>query len=327
VQQIVGPMLEAIEHSGRWTVVVAHPGDCSAGHRCLATPASALEHDHVDSLVYRQQAREIAQLTDGADAVLSIDRALPLRSGTPRVLMCNSLSYVTEACAVVAGDWAAVITPTERLAGHVRELTAAPVAAIPYGLPRRTLEVLRSLAEPDWTASEFTALLPHRPDPRKGHRDAIIGLRTDAGSRCRLLISWLDERRYDCFRASLEELVVTSQLEERVSFATWKADADRWSAWRDAHAVIQVGDFEETFGLSLVEAAISGRLAVTASQPATSEILTGSAALVEVSEPRQWASALAAAANSPPPRHRWQRESTDMAAEYATLLDGIAFPR
>ena len=57
---------------------------------------------------------------------------------------------------------------------------------------------------------------------------------------------------------------------------------------RNSCAMLQLGLFEESFGLSIVESILFGRPALTRSQPAAREIVGTSELLIELTDPLDW---------------------------------------
>lgn len=293
VQQVVGPLIDEIVNCGS-RVRVAHPGRCGDPlHRPVPYIRDPGPVDHIEPYALCSWSDELTALSKDVDVILAIDRALPLSDAAPPlVLMCNSLAYVTEAHAAMARGWSRIIAPTEHLANQIRILASgSTVEAIPYGLPEALLGALTEMPVPDWGNGPLTVLLPHRPDHRKGHVPAIAGL-ASASRDIRLDISWLEEPRYEAFRQDLQKLSMSLGVADRVRFSGWVRNEARLARLADAHAVLQVGNFEESFGLSVVEAVLAGRIAITGPQPAVEEVLGTSPLHVEIDDSTDWALAL-----------------------------------
>jgi glycosyltransferase involved in cell wall biosynthesis len=296
VQQVVGPLVDGLRESGEWNVVVVHPDHCQEkGHEALPEVGEPGCPDHVDPDRLLEQVRRFRVLATQADVVLGVDRILPMSGATPRVLMSNTLAYLTEASAVVAGGWSHIVVPTHHFAQRVRTIDPrANVCIVPYGLHPSVIARAASLPSPRWEDPVLVVRLPHRPDPRKGHARAIEGLARSlpTSSRVRLEIAWIDEPRYSSFRRELEGLAMALGVDAHVCIRPWLEGDERWDAVKSTHAVLQLGSFEETFGLSVVETVLSGRLAITAVQPAVREVVGTSPLLVEVGDPLAWYQAL-----------------------------------
>ncbi len=205
--------------------------------------------------------------------------------------MSNTLAYLTEASAVTAGGWSHIVVPTHHFARRVRAIDpAASASVVPYGLHPSVIARAVSLPSPRWEDPVLVVRLPHRPDPRKGHVQAIEGLARalPSSSRVQLEIAWLDEQRYSSLRRELQEAAAALGVDAQVRFRPWLDGDERWDAIESTHAVLQLGSFEETFGLALVEAVLSGRVAITAVQPAVREVVGASPFLVEVRDPFIW---------------------------------------
>jgi glycosyltransferase involved in cell wall biosynthesis len=209
--------------------------------------------------------------------------------------MSNTLAYHTEAAAVQAIQWSRILVPTTVFAESVRALNpAAKICVVPYGLPEEMLREARSAPPPVWNAGPCIVRLPHRPDPRKGHREAIEGLfrALPKSEKVRLDISWLDEERYVSYRREIESLVQGLGVAPQVSFCSWLNGSEQWRATAESCALLQLGRFEESFGLSIVESILFGRPAVTRYQPAVEEIIGPSDLLIELANPIEWYTAL-----------------------------------
>lgn len=292
VQQIVGPLLEGLTLSAKWRVTVAHQGEChsSSSHLAVANPSNPIQTDQVEPALLQALTLRLRKLANDADVVLSIDRLVPITCRVPHVLMANTAAYVTEASAIAAPGWSTIIVPTKYFAQRVRAINPkVDVAIVPYGLPSLVRERLAGLAQPRWNTSPLVVRLPHRPDPRKGHAAAIEGLARQSSSNppVQLDIAWLDEPRYLAFRRELEDLASRHHVRHQVRFCPWVNGEDRWRALAASHAVLQVGNFEETFGLAAVEAVLAGRIAITANQPAIREVLA-SPLHIEIDDPLNW---------------------------------------
>jgi glycosyltransferase involved in cell wall biosynthesis len=301
VQQVVGPLLDGLTDTGRWQVTVAHPDPChvTPEHELVDNPDEILETDDVEPDRLETLSRDLRILAAGAHVVLSIDRVIPTDLPVPRVLMSNSVAYRTEASPIVAGGWSAIVVPTRHFAGRIRAIRPqANIATVPYGLPRSAIEQITGLPPPRWDDASLVVQLPHRPDRRKGHVAGIEGLshQPPSGRSIHLDIAWLHEPRYAAYRQELQHLAEKLDVANRVTFRPWLNGHDRWHALATAHATLQVGTFEETFGIAAVEAALAGRLVITTHQPAVHEILTSPLLHVEVDDPLRWCHALEVAA-------------------------------
>ncbi|WP_157488931.1 glycosyltransferase [Pseudofrankia sp. DC12] len=230
-------------------------------------------------------------MADSADVVLSIDRFIPSVVGAPKVLMSNTLSYYDEATAILAGGWSQVIAPTRFFARRIQQVAQGiRVSVVHYGLPPTLTARISNLPPPTWESDEQIIRLPHRPDSRKGHLAAIEGL-ARAGSianNMKLEISWLKEPRYSAYRKELEDRAAYLGVASRVDFTDWLDGDDRWNALTRSCGVLQLGTFEESFGLSVVESLLAGRPAFTRTQPAIREVVGDSPLLREIRDPFEW---------------------------------------
>ena len=296
VQQVVGNLLDGLATLAGWEIEVVHYGRCAASdrHTVLANPSPYDGSDCVAPSLLCDVADALRTMGKHADVVLSVDRLMAVSGRTPCVLMANTAAYVCEASAVLGGEWTAVVVPTHHFAWRVRSMNpSANVVVIPYGLPASDIKRAVEMPSPDWNARPLVARLAHRPDPRKGHVAAIRGLMEEgtAMPAVSLDVAWLDEARYVAFRETLDGLVKQFGLEDRVRFSGWANGDERWRALTRSHAIIQVGGFEETFGLAAVEAVLAGRVVISLRQPAIQEVLS-SPLHVEVDDPRAWRKAL-----------------------------------
>jgi hypothetical protein len=223
--------------------------------------------------------------------VLSIDRILPPIPDRPRVLMCNTLAYFTEAVAAASPTWASIIVPSAHLGRQVRQVNpASRTHVVPYAIPAATLARAGQMAP----ARARRVRLPHRPDRRKGHIEAIRGLAGAMPSTqpIDIDIAWLDESRYEGYLRELRSVAGQEGVADRVHFSRWIDGDARWQALESAQAVLQLGTFEETFGLAIVEAVLCGRLAITRAQPAVREIVGSTPLLIEIDDPLNWVAVL-----------------------------------
>jgi len=299
VQQIEGALLRTLTESEGWTVSVLHTGPCYATPTHFRFPehSDIGQPDAVNPDILIEGARLMRTLAGDHDIVLSIDRLLPCPLPRPCVLMSNTLSYQTEAVAVQATQWARIIVPTAAFAKKVRALNpAVRVQVVPYGLPEELFREAMSTPPAVWGDNPSIVRLPHRPDRRKGHHEAIEGLARalPESQHVRLEISWLDEKRYASYRREIEYLAHQLGIAQQISFCGWLNGSERWRAMAESCAVLQVGCFEESFGLSIVESILFGRPAVTRRQPAVKEIVGPTKLLLEVADPLEWYRALSA---------------------------------
>jgi len=297
VQQIVGPLLDVLTRSYNWTLTVVHGAACQrpTKHICLPSWTSGNEPDSVDPHVLAGASQFLQTLARGHHAALSVDRMLPASLGVPCVLMSNTMAYETEATAARANQWRTIIAPTERHAALVRMVRPlAHVRAVPYGLPGKLLEAAASNSFPLVTGQSQVIKLPHRPDRRKGHPEAIKGLAMalPASKNVKLQIAWLNEKRYAAYKDELHRLAQQLGVESQVEFCPWVDGIERWKSSADWTATLQLGSFEESFGLSIVESILFGRPVVTLRQPAVREILGDTSLLLEIDDPHNWYAAL-----------------------------------
>jgi glycosyltransferase involved in cell wall biosynthesis len=299
VQQIVGPLLSALIESGGWAVSVVHAGPCHAtsSHSAFPGYSEIGEPSAVNPDILVEAARRLRTLATNYDVVLSIDRLLPCLLPRPCVLMSNTLSYETEVVAVQADQWARIVVPTTVFAGPVHTVNpSARVCVVPYGLPDEVIERAMSVPPAVWGDSPCIVRLPHRPDPRKGHREAIEGLALalPESRRVKLEISWLDEERYASYRLEIETLAHQLGVAPQVAISSWLDGSEQWQSTADSCAALQLGRFAETFGLSIVESILFGRPVVTRPQPAVREVVGSTELLLEVANPLDWYAALEA---------------------------------
>jgi glycosyltransferase involved in cell wall biosynthesis len=233
----------------------------------------------------------LRELSRSADVLLSIDRILPPIPDRPQVLMCNTLAYLNEATAAASPSWTSIVVPSSHFERQVRQVN--PVSRthlVPYAISPATLERTSEMTP----ATGHRVRLPHRPDRRKGHVEAIKGLARAVGSTepIDIDIAWLDEPKYEEYRRELQSIAEREGVADRVHFFGWMDDDARWRGTESAQAVLQLGSFEETFGLAVVEAVLCGRLAITRPQPAIREIVGSTPLLVEIDDPFNWIDAL-----------------------------------
>jgi glycosyltransferase involved in cell wall biosynthesis len=292
VQQIVEPLLTALEDLYGWTVEVAHPEPCSAlrVHHVVLSPAASNQPEAVDPEILAGSAWQFRQLERHFDVVLSVDRVLPVRPSRPSVLMSNTLCYQPEVWAVMSNSWDCIVAPTQHYATRVESLhPSSRIRVVPYGLPSSSVDAIISMRA---TAPEVPAVVraPHRPDPRKGQVLAIEGLAKGLpdSRETTLEVSWLDERRFSGFRRYLERLAAARGVAAQVVIVPWDNGPQRWRALERASITLQLGTFEESFGLTVIETVLSGRTVITGHQPAIREVLHGNPLHIELDAPVNW---------------------------------------
>jgi glycosyltransferase involved in cell wall biosynthesis len=205
--------------------------------------------------------------------------------------MSNTINYQTEYAAVRSCQWKTIVVPSRHFGKLVRKIRPdVRVRVVPYGISARDLTLAKSIFPAKWPTYGATVRLPHRPDSRKGHREAIEGLSNalPASSNLVLEISWLEETRYEMYKRELKELANTLGVSNQVRFIPWVKTYDKWRNANRCVATLQLGVFEETFGLSLVESILIGRPVFTCCQPAVREVVGNSALLIELKEPQNW---------------------------------------
>lgn len=293
VQQVVPPLLERLTALAGWEITVVHTGECcvAAGHVPFDDCAVGATLDQVDPRRLQIAARHFSVLCDVADVILSIDRAIPFPCSRPRVLMSNTDAYRTEVAALTAPGWSTVIVPSCTFGNRVRNLVSRTtrLEVIPYGLRSDLIERLLLIEPPCWESNVLRVALPHRPDPRKGHLEALHGVAEGRrlGIQAYVDVSWLNEERYEPFRRVIERAAAELGVLDALSITPWLDGNDRLARLSAVHAVLQIGEFPETFGLSAVEAAMAGRLVVTCAQGAIGEAVPPSL-VVDIDNPRDW---------------------------------------
>ena len=298
VQQVVEPLLSGLANQYGWSVTVLHPGDCAAkaGHVAITDAESVIEPLGLEPELLVDHAQRLRELARAHDIVLSIDRLLPGPLSIPCVLMSNTIAYFTEASAVQGDLWNCVVAPSQRHADLVRGINpAVGVIVVGYGVRdsflAKTAPPCGSIGNSD---QPLVVRLPHRPDRRKGHAEAIEGLAValPSSENITLEISWLDEPRYAQYREELLALATRLGVESQIAFCCWRNGVDHRQAAVRSAATLQLGCFEESFGLSIVESMLLGRPTVTRYQPAVREVVGATDLLLEISDPLQWHQAL-----------------------------------
>jgi glycosyltransferase involved in cell wall biosynthesis len=240
-----------------------------------------------------QAGSDVQQIAENFDVVLSIDRALPTRVARPAILMSNTINYQTELWAVQGGPWTRIIAPSLHFKQQLQQIEpSANIAVVGYGLAPDVLRRLLSLPAPLPQGEQIIVRVPHRPDRRKGHIAAIQGLARGGhiSKNIQLEIAWLDEVRYAAFRIELEGLAKHLNLVDRISFHPWRNGDARWDGLARSFATLQLGEFEETFGLAAVESILGNRPVIASRQPAITEILGNLDLYVEIADPLDWCS-------------------------------------
>lgn len=334
VQQIVSPLLSVLEKSFGWSIKVLHPGACYAtsGHINLPEHIDIQQPDAVDPEILSENIKLLRKIAADNSVILSIDRMLPSPLPIPCVLMSNTLAYFTEAIAVQANQWVRIVVPTFFYAEAVHVVNPiTKISVVPYGFTNEFLQEAHSASPIVWDEAPIIVKLPHRPDPRKGHIEAIEGLAQalPKSKQVKLEISWLDEKRYNNYFRMIEKLAVSHGVATQISFCGWLNDSERLYALKNCCAVIQLGSFQESFGLAIVESIIFGRPALTRYQPSVREIVGPIDMLLEIGNPKDWYHILSEyCANYNPTnnlsflRHRLARklEINKMAASYDEIL-------
>lgn len=298
-QVFVGPLLRALSDRLGWRVRVCHPMSCDVrDHHEVPDPTPRDQHDAVVPHVAIDCADVFRSLAVEADVVLSIDRQLPAIV-EPAVLMCNTLAYRTELTAVLSGRWDAVAVPTAQFAGRVRQLEPS-LLVVPLGLGLEHDFLVRALDVPAVLGRPPGAVrvrFPHRPDPRKGHLDAVRALRSYPDFH--LEMAWLREQRYRRFGRELTSTIASEGVGAQVSLHPWR-DRDEHAREPSEHATVHVGDIEETFGLAVVESCLMGRPSVVHQQEATREVVGGNPFFVQTTDVSRWPESLIEFWEDPP---------------------------
>jgi len=293
VQQILEPLLSQLAEEHDWKITVLHSGACAAPsrHVDIPEPESTEEPLAIEPELLCENARRVREAASNHDVVLSIDRLLPGPLAVPCVLMSNTLAYFTEASAVQGDQWRWIVAPTNRHAELVKAVNPRMrVAIVAYGLPKETFAKAQMVPSPVCIGDSCVIRLPHRPDRRKGHREAIEGLARalPASKNVTLEISWLGEDRYSSYKKELENLAAGLGVGAQISFSCWRDGDDEWQASVRSCAMLQLGCFEESFGLSIVRSILLGRPAVTRRQPAVREVVGPTDLLIEIINPLDW---------------------------------------
>ena len=293
VQQIVGPLLNRLDSRENWAVSVIHRGSCSADtHYELPDSRGKARPETVDPDTAGDVAEYFRDTAMQHDVVLSIDRILPASVPVPCVLMSNTIGYEMQATAVRANHWSRIIVPTSFHGDYVERLNPNPtVSVVHYGLPPNQLQQGTSIDPVSWGEEPIIIRLPHRPDPRKGHREAIEGLgeAMPEADHVNLEITWFDEEdSTDTYRTELERLADNLGVEDNVLFTPWVSGPVKWRALARSSGVLALGDIKETFGLAIVEAVLCGRPVLVHRQPASREIVGQTNLLQELQRPQDW---------------------------------------
>lgn len=326
VQQIVGPLLDTLEAREGWTVSVVHRETCTtSGHYHIPDEDVDVRANTINPNTAVDAAGSFRSLAADHDLVLSIDKILPAPVSTPCVLMSNTLGYEMQATAIRSNLWSQIIVPTTYHKECVDQVNMdATVSVVHYGLPLHHLESARSIEPASWTDRPLTLLLPHRPDPRKGHREAIQGLSNAMpnANHIELEITWFNEQDSTmAYRSELESLASELGVEDNLSFIPWMSGAAKWDAIEQSSGVLALGEFKETFGLAIVEAVLSGRPVVSRPQPASREVVGETSLLQELADPTEWFQALTEYYTN---RSLAEEQSTRRRLEQALSLDWMA---
>lgn len=293
VQQIVGPLLDTLDSTTEWVVSVVHQDSCSEiCHYQIPDAREEVRSKTVDPDTAVDAAESFRSLATQHDIVLSVDRILPASVPVPCVLMSNTIGYEMQATAVRSDLWSRIIVPTAFHGEFVEQVnTNATVSVVHYGLPTNHLQRARSIEPASWNEKPTTIRMPHRPDPRKGQREAIEGLSQamPKADHVELEITWFDEQdSTTAYRSKLGRLARDLGVEDNISFTPWVAGPAKWEALGQSSGILALGKFKETFGLTITEGVLCGRPVVARQQPASREVVGETALLQELEDPKEW---------------------------------------
>ncbi|MGY1783768.1 glycosyltransferase [Geodermatophilus sp. SYSU D00698] len=237
----------------------------------------------------------------------SVDHVHEAERSAPRLLrrgmaLCPALSDRVVANSRFTLDTLAEVSPRPARRGAVvHNVVRAPEEVVP---PRVALD------------GPVRLLYVGRLSPRKGPQVAVAALRDllDRGADASLTLLGSVFPGYEWFEAELRTTVAGAGLEERVTFAGFRADV--WPHLADADVVLVPSVGDESFGNTAVEAVLAARPLVVSAHSGLREAVDGYPGVQAVApgRPQAWADAVA-------------RVAADWPAARAAALAGAAEAR
>jgi len=308
VQTFVPDLIAGLVAAGD-TVVVA----CPAGDRSddlVMPPPPGGTHPVVNEyargrLTAHDRLRDAEvfdRLAMDADVVLTADRDVPCDTDTPVVLSLNNLTYPAMLDALFGLRWDAVVVPSRYLARGVSAVVGPgrwdgqppPVHVVPYGIDggRFRRQLVDDAFRARYSPRDGRRLLafPHRPEPDKGFDVALdaLALLIVEDPAYTLLVPLppdsialaRDAEQRVAHRQ--QERVAGLGLADHVIFHPWVDYEDMPGYLSMAEACLSVGEFPETFGLTVAQALACGTPVVATPAGALAEVHGQASQLVVV---------------------------------------------
>ncbi|MBI4219793.1 MAG: glycosyltransferase family 4 protein [Chloroflexi bacterium] len=232
-------------------------------------------------------ARDLKPLVEWADRIYLHADIFHFRSlvppGVPLIRSFHDFHYETALVSAFAYGADLTIVPSEYLRRCIRATVGEsglralePVEVIPNGIDLGVYRPGGTRAAPAGVAprrpGELVLLHPHRPDPRKGIEQSlrvVLALRRQQPRRpVRLLVPRHVDAPSDpgiaAHYADVERLAHEIGVADSVEFHPWFGEPDMPALYRFADATLCLGNFIESFGLTVYESLACGSTVVAA---------------------------------------------------------------
>jgi len=228
----------------------------------------------------------IQRFVNDADVIWLIDRVLPVQTGIPKLLSLTTICYEREVMAFFSEQWDRASVPSDFAKNAVSRYGRRPdfIRKIPLFrdesfFPQTTEEVMKLRRYFSYDPSYRYILFPHRPDPLKGHTEAIDVLKklVRADKKFRMLIPKppvsrvADSESETAFVCEIEKSVHENHLDDHVIFHDWIPYKDLPLMFSCGEVTLFLSRLPETFGQSLASSIACGTPVISYGKGALTE--------------------------------------------------------